>query len=57
MTLCYKWYFRPIKIKIVKLYSTKHISPDVDLKTAVLKGLPPDNGLYMPYEINELPPS
>ena len=55
--MCYKWYFRPIKIKIVKLYSTKHISPDVDLKTAVLKGLPPDNGLYMPYEINELPPS
>lgn len=39
----------------MKLYSTKHISPDVDLKEAVLKGLPPDNGLYMPYEINPLP--
>ena len=39
----------------MKLYSTKHISPDVDLKEAVLKGLPPDNGLYMPYEINSLP--
>lgn len=39
----------------MKLYSTKHISPDVDLKEAVLKGLPPDNGLYMPYEINALP--
>ena len=39
----------------MKLYSTKHISPDVDLKEAVLKGLPPDNGLYMPYEIHPLP--
>ena len=39
----------------MKLYSTKHISPDVDLKEAVLKGLPPDNGLYMPYEIHSLP--
>ena len=39
----------------MKLYSTKHISPDVDLKEAVLKGLPSDNGLYMPYEINPLP--
>ena len=38
----------------MKLYSTKHISPDVDLKEAVLKGLPPDNGLYMPYEIKPL---
>ena len=35
----------------MQLYSTKHISPDVDLKEAVLKGLPPDNGLYMPYNI------
>jgi threonine synthase len=39
----------------MKLYSTKHISPDVDLKEAVLKGLPPDNGLYMPHEIHPLP--
>lgn len=39
----------------MKLYSTKHISQDVDLQEAVLKGLPPDNGLYMPYEINPLP--
>ncbi len=39
----------------MKLYSTKHQSPDVDLKEAVLKGLPPDNGLYMPYEVNPLP--
>jgi len=39
----------------MKLYSTKKISPDVDLKEAVLKGLPADNGLYMPYEIKPLP--
>jgi len=41
----------------MKLYSTKHVSPDVELREAVLKGLPPDNGLYMPYEIKKLPPS
>ncbi len=39
----------------MQLYSTKHQSPDVDLKEAVLKGLPSDNGLYMPYEIPVLP--
>lgn len=39
----------------MQLYSTKHISPDVDLKEAVLKGLPADNGLYMPYKIDPLP--
>lgn len=39
----------------MKLYSTKHISSDVNLSEAVLKGLPADNGLYMPYEINALP--
>ncbi|MCO5249662.1 MAG: threonine synthase [Chitinophagales bacterium] len=39
------------------LYSTKKISPDVDLKEAVLKGLPPDNGLYMPYEMFHAPAS
>ncbi|MEZ4879333.1 MAG: threonine synthase [Chitinophagales bacterium] len=38
----------------MKLYSTKHQSQDVDLSTAVLKGLPPDNGLYMPYNIPKL---
>lgn len=38
----------------MKLYSTKHQSPAIDLSTAVLKGLPPDNGLYMPYEIPKL---
>lgn len=39
----------------MKLFSTKHQAPDVDLKEAVLKGLPPDNGLYMPYNIDPLP--
>jgi len=39
----------------MQLYSTKHQSPDVDLKEAVLKGLPQDNGLYMPYNIPLLP--
>jgi len=38
----------------MKLYSTKHQSPDVDLKEAVFRGLPQDNGLYMPYEIPRL---
>lgn len=41
----------------MQLYSTKKISPDVDLKEAVLKGLPSDNGLYMPYEMFPLPSS
>ena len=39
----------------MKLYSTKHQSPDVDLKEAVFRGLPQDNGLYMPYTIPKLP--
>ena len=37
------------------LYSTKDRSVQVDLKTAVFQGLPPDNGLYMPNEIDRLP--
>jgi threonine synthase len=41
----------------MKLYSTRHQSPDVELKEAVLKGLPADNGLYMPYEIPVMPAS
>ncbi len=41
----------------MKLYSTNHQSPDVDLKEAVFRGLPQDNGLYMPYEIPRLPDS
>lgn len=39
------------------LFSTNHISPDVDLEEAVFRGLPPDNGLYMPYNIPKLPTS
>ena len=30
------------------LYSTNHQSPEVSLREAVVRGLPPDNGLYMP---------
>ena len=41
----------------MKLYSTNHQSPDVDLKEAVFRGLPQDNGLYMPYTIPRLPDS
>lgn len=36
------------------LYSTKTKEHKVDLKEAVLKGLPPDNGLYMPESIPKL---
>jgi threonine synthase len=38
----------------MKLYSTKHTSPDVNFEEAIFKGLPNDNGLYMPYEIPKL---
>lgn len=36
-------------------YSTNHKSPNVTLQQAVVKGLAPDNGLYMPESINQLP--
>lgn len=39
----------------MKLYSTNSPTQFVDLKTAVLKGLPDDNGLFMPSEIPSLP--
>lgn len=39
----------------MKLYSTNHQSEIVDLQEAVFRGLPPDNGLYMPTEIVPLP--
>jgi len=42
------------KIKNMKFYSTKNKDYKVDLKTAVLRSLPPDNGLYMPEQINKL---
>jgi threonine synthase len=41
----------------MQFYSTKQQSPNVDLKTAVLQGLPKDNGLYMPEVINKMPPN
>ncbi len=39
----------------MKLYSTQHESPDVSLEEAIFRGLPPDNGLYMPQEIAPMP--
>jgi len=39
----------------MRLYSTKNKNKFVDLKTAVFKGLPEDNGLYMPEHIPALP--
>jgi threonine synthase len=41
----------------MQLYSTKHQSPDVDLQEATFRGLPPDNGLYLPTHIPVLPES
>ena len=40
--------------KNMKYYSTKNKNHVVTLKEAVLKGLPPDNGLYMPVTIPRL---
>lgn len=39
----------------MELYSTKHSVPNVNFEEAVFKGLPSDNGLYMPTEIPQLP--
>lgn len=39
----------------MKLHSTKNSSHQVSLREAVLQGLPPDNGLYMPEHIEPLP--
>ena len=41
----------------MRLFSTNSPNEFVDLKTAVLKGLPDDNGLYMPERISKLPNS
>lgn len=41
----------------MKYYSTNNRNHVTDLKTAVLKGLAPDKGLYMPEEIPTLPAS
>ena len=39
----------------MKYYSTNKTSPSVSLKEAVVKGLAPDRGLYMPERIPEIP--
>ncbi len=39
----------------MRYYSTAHKSDDVSLKEAVIKGLAPDKGLYMPERIAKLP--
>ena len=39
------------------LYSTQKSSPKVSFEEAIFRGLPPDNGLYMPTEIKRLPDS
>lgn len=36
------------------LYSTQKSSPNVSFEEAIFRGLPPDNGLYMPTEIKRL---
>ena len=41
----------------IQLYSTKNRSIRVSLREAVMKGLPEDNGLYMPVDIPVLPDS
>lgn len=41
----------------MKYYSTNRIAPEVSLSEAVIKGLAPDKGLYMPEHINPLPQS
>jgi threonine synthase len=38
----------------MQLYSTKRTSPNVTFEEAIFKGLPTDNGLFMPTEINKL---
>lgn len=38
----------------MELYSTKHQVPNVNFKEALFKGLPDDNGLYMPTELPQL---
>ena len=41
----------------MKYYSTNKLAPDVSLQEAVVKGLAPDKGLYMPEKIKVLPQS
>ena len=39
----------------MNLYSTNHLSENVNFQEAIFRGLPPDNGLYMPSVIPTLP--
>jgi threonine synthase len=41
----------------MRYHSTNHPSHRVDLKQAILRSLPPDNGLYMPDELPVLEPA
>lgn len=41
----------------MKYYSTNHTAPEVALGEAVVRGLAPDRGLYMPERIEKLPRS
>ena len=41
----------------MKYYSTNHQAPEVSLEQAVVKGLAPDRGLYMPERIQPMPAS
>lgn len=41
----------------MRLYSTKNTATDVSFEEAVIKGLPSDNGLFMPKSIPQLPAS
>ncbi len=40
----------------MKLYSTRRQSPAVSWREAIFRGLPPDNGLYLPEQIPTLAP-
>ena len=39
----------------MNFYSTNHSAPQVSFREAVLHGMPPDNGLYMPLSIPKIP--
>ncbi|MBF1539525.1 MAG: threonine synthase, partial [Prevotella salivae] len=39
----------------MKYYSTNKTAPEASLEEAVIHGLAPDRGLYMPEEIQKLP--
>lgn len=41
----------------MKYYSTNHLAPLATLRDAVIKGLAPDKGLYMPQSLPVMPPS